>query len=99
MGQWVGELRKRKDRLLPERRARLDALGFVWDEIEAKWEEGFQSLQRYHEREGHCRVPSTHCEQGYQLGQWVNRQRRAQATLSPERRARLDALGFVWKVH
>jgi hypothetical protein len=83
-----------------EQRQRLEALKFVWDPLAADWEEGFSYLQRFHQRGGHCRVLWNYCDSatGFQLGQWVNVQRRAQATLSSERRQRLDALGFVWKV-
>jgi hypothetical protein len=84
--------------LLPERRAQLDALGFVWDVLEARWEDGFRCLEHFHRREGHCRVPDKHREQGYRLGAWVSNQRTAQDKLAPDRRARLDALGFVWDV-
>ena len=31
----------------PERKARLNALGFVWDALGNKWEEGYQHLQAY----------------------------------------------------
>ena len=82
----------------PERRQRLDALGFVWDPLTAQWEEGFSALQSFHQREGHCRVPQDHREHGYLLGSWVSHQRQYRDTLSPDRRQRLDALGFVWKV-
>ena len=98
LGSWVSHQRDDKDRILPDRRQRLDALGFVWDARTAKWEEGFRFLEIFRHREGHCRVPGTHREQGYRLGQWVGDQRAAQDKLSPDRRQRLDSLGFVWKV-
>jgi hypothetical protein len=98
LGSWVSNQRKAQDTMLPERREQLDALGFVWDPLVASWEEGFRSLERYRQREGHCRVPRLHREQGYRLGSWVKDQRTAQDTMSPDRRQRLDALGFVWNV-
>ena len=100
LGVWVGNQRKAQAAMSPTRRARLDALGFVWDVLEVWWEEGFHQLQRFHQQEGHCRVFGTYRDptSGFWLGQWVSVQRRAQAALSPERRQRLDALGFVWDV-
>ena len=98
LGQWVAVQRRTKDTLSPERRARLDALGFVWDPFAAQWEEGFRFLQLFCQREGHCRVPISHREQGYRLGQWVGMQRTGKDGMSPEHRQRLDALGFVWKM-
>lgn len=99
LGTWVSEQRYRKDTMSPERCQRLDALGFVWDPFTAQWEEGIHFLEIFHQREGHCRVPQNHREQGYRLGQWVGVQRKKKDTMSPERRQRLDTLGFVWKVH
>jgi hypothetical protein len=96
LGQWVSTQRADKGIMLPERRERLNALGFVWDPLTDQWEEGFHCLEIFHQRESHCRVPARHREQGYRLGQWSSVQRRTKDTLSPERRARLDALGFVW---
>ena len=98
LAQWVSNQRKDKDKMSPERRQRLDALGFVWAVPTPQWEEGFRTLQSFHQREGHCLVPRRHCEQGYRLGQWVSKQRQFKDTMPPERRQRLDALGFVWKV-
>jgi len=98
LGQWVGVQRTTRDAMSPDRRARLDALGFVWNTLAASWEEGFQFLEHYCQREGHCRVPTSHREQGYRLGGWVDAQRQNKDTMLPERRQRLDALGFVWKV-
>jgi hypothetical protein len=59
-------------------------------------EEGFRHLKQFLEREGHCRVPQVHKEDGFTLGQWVNNQRSRKDSLSQERLQRLDELGFVW---
>ena len=96
LGRWVSTQRENKDTTSPERRQRLDALGFVWDLLTMQWEEGFCALQSFHQREGHCRVSQDHREQDYPLGTWVSDQRYRKDTTSPERRQRLDALGFMW---
>ncbi|MBM4127789.1 MAG: hypothetical protein FJ247_10640 [Nitrospira sp.] len=98
LGIWVGRQRNAQATMSPDRRAQLDTLGFVWDALAADWEEGFSYLQRFHQREGHCRVPKRHREEGYRLGQWVGVQRKSKETMLPERRQRLDALGFMWDV-
>jgi predicted helicase len=99
LGRWVANQRKKEGTLSPDRRQRLDALRFEWDVLTAQWEEGFRALQSFHKREGHCRVPKTHCERGYRLRSWVRAQRVNKDTLSPERRQRLNVLGFVWDAH
>jgi helicase associated protein len=79
----------------------LDELGFVWDPLETDWAEGFRYLTIYKGREGHCRVPRLHKENGFPLGLWVGRQRQSkdQETLPEARRQQLDELGFVWHPH
>jgi hypothetical protein len=79
------------------RRERLDELGFGWDPPhEAGWAEGFRYLTIYKEREGHCRVPLNHMEDGFRLRGWVNKQRQNKQNLSEARRQQLNELGFVW---
>jgi Helicase associated domain len=86
-----------KDSTPVERKARLDALGFVWDVLAEQWEVGFQYLAASAREHGHCRVLATHLTaDGFPLGQWVKIQRRRKDKISTERKARLDALGFVW---
>ena len=97
LGSWVDKQRQRQDGMSAERKARLDALGFIWDRHEALWEEGFEYLGAYVSEHGHCKVPFSHVTaDGYRLGVWVNTQRIQEGHMSPERKARLDALGFVW---
>jgi hypothetical protein len=53
-------------------------------------------LLKYKEREGDCLVPQSYSEEGFPLGYWVSIQRNQTASLSGERRQRLDEIGFVW---
>jgi Helicase associated domain len=96
LGLWVARQRFGKSKLSSERVRRLDELGFIWDPFEADWEAGVSHLKLYRDREGHCRVPQSHKENGFRLGQWVSGQRLSRETMSKDRRQRLDELGFVW---
>jgi hypothetical protein len=97
LGMWVGNQRANQDNISPERRKRLDKIGFVWEPFEAKWEEGFAALRTYKTRERHCNVPQSHVEGTFTLGRWVNRQRANKHTMPVDRKKRLDKLGFVWR--
>ena len=44
LGPWVSTQRTRKDILPLERKRRLDAIGFVWDWIDYRWEQGFTAF-------------------------------------------------------
>jgi hypothetical protein len=96
----------------PERRAELDALGFVWNDLERRWEEVRAALLAYKELHGDLEVPQDFTvpeeapppwpqeARGLKLGSRVNRIRCEGLCVKghPERRAELDALGFVWKL-
>ncbi|MDG1336144.1 MAG: helicase associated domain-containing protein, partial [Tateyamaria sp.] len=96
LGNWVGDQRKAQDSMSAERIQRLDDIGFVWDVLTEQWEEGFSTLLQFKAVEGHCRVPKRRELNGFNLGQWVGKQRTSKDSLSPERRQRLDDIGFVW---
>lgn len=97
LGLWVSNLRGRKGLLPLERERRLDAIGFIWEPREHKWEQGFIALLNFKRREGHCRVPQLHVEGNYRLGNWVSTQRKDRKIMSAERFARLSKMGFVWR--
>ena len=80
-----------------ERKARLDALSFVWDPFNAQWEDNFQRLEAFLKEHGHCKVPRDYVTvDRCQLGRWVQLLRRQPYGISAERKARLDTLGFDW---
>jgi hypothetical protein len=99
LGGWVSAQRTTKDTLSPERRQRLDEIGFVWrinTSSTKTWDEWYGMLIEYKLREGHCNVHGKHKEGDHALGTWVSRQRVNKDTLSPEQRQKLDDMGFVW---
>lgn len=86
LGGWVGNQRQLRERMSPVRRAQLEGLdGWVWDSVEDAWQNGYKHLVAYAKREGNGRVPVSHLEQGYRLGQWAAVQRRNRTQLSAER--------------
>jgi len=98
LGQWVAVQRYREDLVPAKRKRRLDAIGFVWDWNDRRWEQNFAALLKFKRREGHCCVPTFHRENGLKLGWWVAKQRRRKKEMSKERRIRLNEVGFLWKV-
>ena len=40
-----------------------------------RWEEGFDKLRQFVDRERHSLVPVSHREGGFALGRWINKQR------------------------
>lgn len=68
-----------------------------------QWSEKFEELCEYRRRMGHCLVPHTFSE-NLSLARWVKRQRyqyklmieNKSSTMTPDRVAALDEIGFVW---
>jgi hypothetical protein len=88
--------------LRPDRRMRLEAIGFVWKNSRPKgrerWERRFAQLCEFRNRFGHCYVPAKWGEDKA-FGGWVHNQRafKKKGTLSEERAARLEGVGFAWQ--
>jgi len=89
-----------------DRIAVLDAIDFQWNiRGEAFWQKNFDALLTYKKENGDCRVPRLYAK-NTKLGEWVTDQRRqwkAKADGKPsmitdERKAKLDEVGFVWRV-
>eukprot|EP00339_Tiarina_fusa_P014509 CAMPEP_0117076030 /NCGR_PEP_ID=MMETSP0472-20121206/53607_1 /TAXON_ID=693140 ORGANISM="Tiarina fusus, Strain LIS" /NCGR_SAMPLE_ID=MMETSP0472 /ASSEMBLY_ACC=CAM_ASM_000603 /LENGTH=425 /DNA_ID=CAMNT_0004801785 /DNA_START=32 /DNA_END=1310 /DNA_ORIENTATION=- len=71
-----------------------------------QWKDRFQDLEDFREQKGHCLVPHNFPE-NQQLAQWIKRQRyqyklkqlNRHSTLTDERQAALEEMGFVWDSH
>jgi hypothetical protein len=108
LGTWLASQRHghRRGALSPRRVAALEELGVIWDAEDTFWTEGITHLRRFHDRNGHARVPATYADpgDGYQLGAWVARQRarhrrpgkNRNRPLNSEEVAALDQFGMVW---
>jgi helicase associated protein len=97
LGEWVTTQRYLKDGLSVERKRRLDAIGFVWDWRNYRWEQGFAALLKFKHREGHCRVPIQYRQGNFRLGYWVSTQRKKRTELPDARKRQLKKIGFVWR--
>ena len=74
----------------------LGSLGFVGNILDWQWDQGYQAQQDYWAREKHYAVPAKFQENGFKLGVWVGTQRTKAEQMTPERKQKLDSLGFIW---
>lgn len=101
LGTWVTNQRAVRISLPADRKERLEAVpGWVWNVFADRCEIGFRYLTEFIDREGHCRVPNSYqTSDGYCLGQWVSKQRRAKDSIPSERKERLEAIpGWAWRI-
>ena len=99
LGQWVGSVRQRKDKLSPEQIADLGALPhWEWNAVEAKWNEGYSQLLRFVDEFGHANPTSKYISKtGYRLGQWVHQKRARRSGQTELQQKRLSSLsGWRW---
>ena len=99
LGSWLNSQRQRfkQGKLSRDRIAKLEILpSFHWDPLEAAWEESFVKFKQFNDNEGHCLVPAKYVLGDFKLGNWVGTQRINQDLMSPERKQRLDDIGFIW---
>ena len=97
LGNWVGTQRQTKKKMSISKVERLDALGFIWNALEHRWETGLTYLKKFKELEGHCQVKKAHeTYDGFQLGSWVRTQRKFKDRLPVNRIKKLNAVGFIW---
>ena len=96
LGFWVGNQRFFRNRLTADQIGRLDSLGFSWDPNAEEWEKHFSALQKFKEREGHCRVVRGKVRNDINLARWVMKLRQKKEQLTSNQIKRLDSLGFSW---
>ncbi|CAB9522267.1 helicase [Seminavis robusta] len=104
LGLWVRNQRRRETSLTPEQHRRLTELGLDWqtqnERFDNVWHERYAKLTEYRLEHGDCKVPYTY-KKDPALAKWVSQQRaqQAQGRLAPERKAKLDAIDFSWKLN
>lgn len=105
VGKWLELQRQvqagqRPSRLTAEQAAKLEKLGIRWNHrLEAAWEKGFVSAQKYRTEHGDLLVPVRYRDKNdFALGEWIvyNRQRYLGGNLTQNRIERLEAIGMVW---
>lgn len=98
LGKWISNQRTQKDNLPSDKIYQLDSIGFAWDYQGTKWNQMFEKLKCYSEKHGNCNV-SSRSKKNIILAAWVAHHRRKMilSTISPERIAKLNSLGFEWK--
>jgi hypothetical protein len=87
---------KRQGKLSAQRVAELDAIGFDWNLRETNWTEQMARLLSFRKKHGHCRVPSAYPVRRLAHFVFSLRAGKRQGTLSTQRVAELDAIGFSW---
>ena len=89
--------------MTPERIAMLEDIGFDWNPLETRWREMLEQLVEYRYRTGNFNVAAT--AEYRSLRNWVQSQREAYwkhqkglpSTITEERIAMLNDIGFLWK--
>ena len=97
LASWVAGQHTRRSNLTSDQTAKLEAMGFVWNPVDAYWNEKFSELARYKATHGDCRVPQRWPDNPL-LGVWCNNQRRRRKQLSDDRLRRLEEIGFQWRI-
>ncbi|MGY0466549.1 helicase associated domain-containing protein [Kitasatospora sp. cg17-2] len=81
----------------PVRVSELDALGMIWSKNANAWERGHAYAAAFHHQHGHLAVPATAKLDGYAVGAWMRRQRKAD-NLTGDQVAKLDGLDELWRL-
>ncbi|CAK4232502.1 unnamed protein product [Aphanomyces euteiches] len=103
----VNDIRKSVATLAADKKAELDALGFVWNAHDVNWAKQLAALTTYRRLYGHTNVPRFFVvpqEQepwpqdtwGMKLGFVVHNIRTKVSGMAAERKAQLQAVGFQW---
>jgi len=99
-------LEGKKTSLTHDRIKHLNDIGFIWCPLEDRWNERYNQLKEFYEKEGTSNLTLIK-KASPQLVKWVSRQRHLYkrvpmnkpTTMTEERRNKLNAIGFLWNVN
>ena len=102
LGNWLKNTRarQRSGALTREQSAELEALGVIWNSVDAKLERCYAEAADYYEQHGDLAFPKKYVtESGVRLGDWVENQRAyyLKGELSDDKIRRLEAIGMLWE--
>lgn len=98
LGAWLSNLSTRRETLFPDKVARLDAIGMVWDKNADKWYANYARAKEYYTANGDLHVPYGYVtEEGFNLFAWLASQRRKRDKLTQEQVELLNAIGYSWQ--
>jgi superfamily II DNA or RNA helicase len=103
LGNW--QIRQRinykKGILSPDRINRLEEIGFTWNQLDEKFEKGFQETLLYKESTGNPNASLRYkTPEGFPLGSWQSHQKvnYKKGKLSSNLISRLEEIGFIWDI-
>ncbi|MFF3116171.1 helicase associated domain-containing protein [Kitasatospora sp. NPDC057904] len=96
---WIARQRHLKGcgELAPARITELDALGMIWSKNAGAWERGHAYARAWAARTGHLAIPAKETLDGYAVGAWMRRQRKAGGLTDHQHHA-LDVLDTLWQL-
>jgi hypothetical protein len=103
LGGWVHlqRIMHQRNSILPERKEKLDSVGFPWAtrelRVEKQWATMYEQLLEFQLEHNHCMISPKYDEK---LSRWVSTQRKEfkEEIMSNERRELLEEVGFTWKI-
>lgn len=100
LGYLVQNIRTGNRKTTTEEKNILDTIGFVWESSgkAIPFDKVFMLLQDFKEKYGHCCVPASCQVDNIRLGHIVRSIRSGNRKTTVEEKAKLDSLGFVWRV-
>ncbi len=101
LGNWQTEHRNKykKGKIPANNIRRLEGIGFIWDQLQDAFEQGFQETLKYKDQFGDANAPHLFkSSTGFTLGIWQSARRRdfKNETLSAEKVKKLEDVGFIW---
>lgn len=96
LAKWVQLQRKTKNKLPDNLKEKLLSLGFDFSETPYIWDEQYDQLQKFREKNGHVYLPKND-PQYNDLSEWLSIQVLNKNYLIQERLDKLDALGVIWE--
>ncbi|WCK57351.1 Helicase associated domain protein (plasmid) [Aneurinibacillus sp. Ricciae_BoGa-3] len=101
LAKWVKLQRgyRTNGKLSEEKVARLNEIGFVWNEDTELWNIKFTEIAEFQKKHGHCLIQAED-EENAKLAIWSRNQREKyrKGKLTEEKIAKLNSIGFMWNI-